>query len=59
MTKNDKKSRLLYLLELQTFDTQKLAITHRASNFPILTDFIKKASGIFFNVFATRLVLGL
>ena len=27
MTKNDKKNRLLYLLELQIFDTQKLAIT--------------------------------
>ena len=27
MTKNDKKIRLLYLLELQIFDNQKLAIT--------------------------------
>ena len=27
MVKNDKKIRLLYLLELQIFDNQKLAIT--------------------------------
>lgn len=32
MTKNDKKNRLLYLLELQIFDTQKLAITASASD---------------------------
>ena len=32
MTKNDKKNRLLYLLELQIFDTQKLAITASVSS---------------------------
>lgn len=31
MTKNDKKIRLLYLLELQIFDNQKLVITASAS----------------------------
>ena len=31
MTKNDKKIRLLYLLELQMFDNQKLAITTLAT----------------------------
>ena len=32
MTKNDKKIRLLYLLELQIFDNQKLAITASESD---------------------------
>lgn len=31
MTKNDKKIRLLYLLELQIFDNQEFAITASAS----------------------------
>ncbi len=35
MTKNDKKIRLLYLLELQIFDNQKLAITASASVYKI------------------------
>lgn len=30
MTKNDKKIRLLYLLEIQIFDNQRLAITTSA-----------------------------
>ena len=38
MTKNDKKIRLLYLLELQMFDNQKLTITASASR--ILTSIV-------------------
>lgn len=43
MTKNDKKIRLLYLLELQIFDNQKLAITASANKSNHIYPVIPKA----------------
>ncbi len=46
MTKNDKKIRLLYLLEPQIIDIQKLAITASESKFIFFKNQIRYKTGV-------------